>query len=623
MGDHSEDAVGTPAAAPARSPNMSPVLAGKPGRTKRIRDKVLEEFRNVTRKSSVPAAPSMGLERGSSAGELTPLPRLSGGPPAMMLNPVEMEESDNEDPGVPHPVAKGKGCVLCERSFTVFRPKHTCKLCSKRICDDCSKNRVKLNLRAERKRGSRVCDTCARGFLSGTVGAPEASPPESPKRRDTLVFAEPTEEASSEDHHEKVAAPSSSSTLGAMAIKVKGPATAAAAAAKQLRSTVLKKDGPETIHASHLRLRHYFSLAVISGILLLRVAVTNAVRPPPVGPGEARNVENVSIVLAPLFLLARLLENVANVRMIGSYVLGLVVFEEVKRLQRRQKAPKQVTKIEIRRRRTVSSLSESARRAAGLPPTPPLSTTSVAMVPHQEDEEVLEVDTGDKMEEDDSFHFDKLVNSLAACVVKERTETGDLKVSPFLFMCDYTCGFISVFGRATSFAASTVNGYIGTIGTNLAGWPAPTSGALSWKEMSVRAVIEYEVEHNLATVGGKKKPSCCRCVLRLLWFLEFVEASMRYTLVESTDENCTPGASKAYEETIGTRHPWLIRKGVMSALGSIPTRSAIVAALNIGGSSAPSEELVMTNLRQSQAHMQVVMDELRRCLKEHDLLDLK
>ncbi|KAH9094012.1 hypothetical protein Ae201684P_016630 [Aphanomyces euteiches] len=168
-------------------------------------------------------------------------------------------------------------------------------------------------------------------------------------------------------------------------------------------------------------------------------------------------------------------------------------------------------------------------------------------------------------------------------------------------------------------ARNTVSGYISSIETNL-----NTNGALSddhaneWRQTkpTLRSIVAKEVDLGLATAGGKKHPSVSRSVLRLIWFLDFVETIMR-VLVESTSEELGSGVSKAYESTLGTRHPWLIRKGVMTALSTCPTKTAVLAPMST------KQPDVLVHLGEIQKQMKLVIDNARAVLGEKELLDIK
>ena len=75
----------------------------------------------------------------------------------------------------------------------------------------------------------------------------------------------------------------------------------------------------------------------------------------------------------------------------------------------------------------------------------------------------------------------------------------------------------------------------------------------------------------------------------------------------------------AYETTLGSRHPWLIRKGVMSALGSVPKRSLILTGMANGKPEADE----LARLQRAQELMKRVIDDVRGILADHELLDLK
>lgn len=334
------------------------------------------------------------------------------------------------------------------------------------------------------------------------------------------------------------------------------------------------------VYYTHLRTRHWVSLLAVAVLVALRVIYytrRSGVE------GSVVTSDSAPAVLAPqpYSFVERALDNLLSMRTLGTYLLGLVVFDELSRPKGSNKSVKKTKQRRRRRRRVSSTAGEQRSRTKSS-----LSDTSVASKrreveasappsPHTSQEDDLEVSVLDQSH-DEGFTLDKLVTSLEEGVAT-RAPDGQLRLDRFMATCNVICGFLGVFGRATSFAGSTVGAYFTSIDHNLEAWPVPSSSN-TWKEQSVRAVIEHEVDLGVADVGGKKKPSCSRCLLRLLWFIQFVEACVRLTLLESTEENCYNGASKAYEETLGKRHPWLVRKGVNTALGSIPTRSHILGS---------------------------------------------
>jgi hypothetical protein len=352
--------------------------------------------------------------------------------------------------------------------------------------------------------------------------------------------------------------------------------------------------------------------------------------------------------------------------------LILCMYDEIlsKLLWFEQTNNKQTTATATPRATTATTTTATATPRATTSPTTtttatPRATTAPPTIDEQEHvEEVVEVDTGEKLlheQQEDSFQFENLSIALTNCIGEINQQKKIITISSFLDACDSICGFILVFGKATSFAASTVNGYIGTISTILeTSWSSSssqpknctTSSTFStfstsstsstssikmntWKNQTIRQVIEREVMLQIANVGGKKKPSCCRCILRLLWFIEFVEACIRYCLLASSkeeekekekdneeqEEDVSLGAIKAYEETIGSRHSWIIRKGVCGALGAMPKRRQILMALHLVEEKTSS--FTKTKIENVQKQMRQLIDQVYDILKEHDLLDIK
>ncbi|TDH72061.1 hypothetical protein CCR75_004693 [Bremia lactucae] len=580
-------------------PNTSPAFAAsRTGR--KLRQKVVDELKNVKLRKS-PA----GREKNQTRG---------------MLPSLELNESadDDEDDMVQDPQAinKAKGCNICERSFTVFRAKHTCKICAHKICDDCSKNRMKLNRRLERKRGSRLCDPCARNYMPTDGSGEDTTPPDS----SPLLTAMHSDSALIHKEGTPISLPRPISVPSAVLVPApdKAPSLKAIAAVQTVpnhrNTSNFQKEDSRVRHVSHLRTRHYVSLMVIALMVVLRIIYYNRRN----GVVERTTVSSSSLSPPSYSFVERALDSLLSVRMLGVYFLGLVLFDELTSFKNGKTRTKKPLKKKRRRRRSSveqrqrASLSVSTRKAN----SPCCAVESSAPPsPHTSQDDDLEVSVLEQNNEEEGFTLDKLVLSLEDGA-KTRAPDGNLGLNSFLATCNVICGFLGVFGRATSFAGSTVGAYFTSIEQNLESWPVPSSSN-TWSQQSVRAVIEHEVGLGVADVGGKKKPSCSRCLLRLLWFVQFVEACVRLTLLESTDDNCYNGASKAYEETLGKRHPWLVRKGVNTALGSIPTRSHILSELHVGEGSA------MEPLSKVHAELVRLIAELKAVFVDHGLTDLK
>ncbi|GMF58610.1 unnamed protein product [Phytophthora fragariaefolia] len=463
----------------------------------------------------------------------------------------------------------------------------------------------------------------------GEDAFPDASPPLVAMHSEQTLGSKLGDMVSGLARRHSVPAKTMSSLIHA---KDKAAAAAPAAQASPARKTAaaantgiskVREAAPikRVIHLSHLRTRHWMSLLAVAVLVVLRVIYYT--RRSGVEGSVATSEAAAAAVLAPppYTFVERALDSLLSMRTLGTYLLGLIAFDELSRPKGSGKAAKKPQKQRCRRRRRVSSSGGEQRNRT----KSSLSDMSVASKrsdvessappsPHTSQEDELEVSVLEQSH-DEGFTLDKLVTALEEGAAA-RAPDGHLSLVCFMTTCNVICGFLGVFGRATSFAGSTVGAYFTSIDTNMETWPVPSSSN-TWKEQSVRAVIEHEVDLGVADVGGKKKPSCSRCLLRLLWFVQFVEACVRLTLLESKEENCYNGASKAYEETLGKRHPWLVRKGVNTALGSIPTRSHILGELHVGEGDA------IEPLTKVHAELVRVIAELKVIFEEHGLTDLK
>ncbi|UIZ25659.1 hypothetical protein KXD40_006528 [Peronospora effusa] len=599
----------SPPSVPASSPSCTS-NNNRGGR--KLRQKVVDEIKNVRVRKS-PAIKEKLSNRGPS-------------PPPLELNEDVVDDEDD----VVHDrqaFGKAKGCSLCERSFTVFRAKHTCRICTQKICDDCSKNRMKLHRRLERKKGSRLCDPCARNYLHTENGSGEDTVghfSDTCRSLTTIVSEDVVMHKQEETDDGMLRHRSVQTKMLTSLIHIKDTTPKLGSntgfAAKQTGTRLDRGNTQRVMHTSHLRTRHWVSLLVFTVLVMLRVIYYNQRT---IFEDSALVSDTAAQIPAqpPYSFIERALDNLLSMRTLGTYLLGLVLFDELSAAKGDKKAAKKPLKRRRRRRRRVSTSSGRCERTVlSLVNTSVASKRCTADIPapsspHLSQDDDLEVSVIERNNDDEGFTVDKLVTALEEGT-KNRAPDGNLSLGCFITTCTVICGFLGVFGRATSFAGSTVGAYFTSIDHNIDAWPEPTSSN-SWKEQSVKAVVEYEVSIGVADVGGKKKPSCSRCLLRLLWFIQFVEACVRLTLLDSTEDSCINGASKAYEETLGKRHPWLVRKGVITALGSIPTRSHILEGLHVGEGEA------LEPLRKAHVEIVRVIAELKAVFEAHGLTDLK
>ncbi|CCI47630.1 unnamed protein product [Albugo candida] len=470
---------------------------------------------------------------------------------------------------------RGKSCASCDRSFSVFRAKHTCKVCQERFCDDCSKNRFKLDLPFERKKGSRICDACARSVCA-------------PLHKENLCTQGDhvtTEEKSNGAHGINYQAHGADAVLG------------------RNYNDYVVRDGSQKFwdvfhrddSLSHLRPRHWRYFFATSLFILLRQLMGTL--------SHCREDSSCAHFVHFYAQIEKILADVASFQAVGLSFMFLVLFDEFCRMYGTRDARPARTTIYSR---TVANVGTKSMIQNDI---------HSSILPDEETDPIVQIETQEASR--DGFDFDRLLH-----VLQQGGSNPEMTVEAFLSACGSLCEFIMVFGRATSFAASTVHGYIHSIESNLSNWSKDCADGTQchWNKKSLKSIIEHEVETNTATIGGKKKPSCSRCILRLLWFIEFVEACIRYMFIEMAHESCSSAISKAYEETIGSRHPWIIRKGVFSALSAIPSRQNILNSLGLG---TQSEGMALSLIEQTQNALKCMLEHVHAMLQTHELLDLK
>ncbi|OQS02997.1 hypothetical protein THRCLA_04683 [Thraustotheca clavata] len=449
-------------------------------------------------------------------------------------------------------------CPVCARHFSLVRFKHRCKACNRKVCNDCSKSRLRLsdmglvrrdkkgNVKPERgKKGARVCDPCARSYFATKM---EMDPP-----NDVIAIS---------------------------------PSIAPVSPQPRMNYSE-RRSKPRNLRL--LRKRHFVVFGFFCFAVLLRVTV------------PCRNYQDVRV---PWLLFGgetthKLLCRIVRLDIFTVVLIALVLLDEYYRIRHQRKKHLgqktiQTTIISMRDREQIN--------AQELPP-------------------VIEINDSSNHSQLEQFCLDTLLQGLKDCT----TSNEGVDVASYLDVCAETAKLLVMFGKATAFAASTVAGYMtaidNSLSTNASLTQASPDSPGRWRSRkpTLQYVIDNEVTAGLASVGGKKNPSVSRGVLRLLWFLDFVEATLRLCFIESDVDEMGSSMAKAYETTLGARHPWLIRKGVMSALGSVPKRSIILKDIANG---KPEAEAVGI-LQESQELMKQMIDQVRKILTEHELLDLK
>jgi Glycolipid transfer protein (GLTP) len=88
-------------------------------------------------------------------------------------------------------------------------------------------------------------------------------------------------------------------------------------------------------------------------------------------------------------------------------------------------------------------------------------------------------------------------------------------------------------------------------------------------------MVQWEMERKVTASVTSKYTSASRSILRLLWFMDFLEVLIGHLL------NPTPAypqlkhmATDAYEKALAPHHPWVVRQTIAAAMYFCPSEEA-------------------------------------------------
>lgn len=121
---------------------------------------------------------------------------------------------------------------------------------------------------------------------------------------------------------------------------------------------------------------------------------------------------------------------------------------------------------------------------------------------------------------------------------------------------------LSTLGKAMSFAFSDITSKAAIIRHNFSG-----------KELTgIQSMITHELNLGVERVLPNKTPSTTRTTLRILWFFDFLAAFLG-RLERYHDWKLSKICRKAYNETLGTRHPWAMRIAAKIGMKTISSKA--------------------------------------------------
>ncbi|XP_076320598.1 ceramide-1-phosphate transfer protein [Tachypleus tridentatus] len=133
---------------------------------------------------------------------------------------------------------------------------------------------------------------------------------------------------------------------------------------------------------------------------------------------------------------------------------------------------------------------------------------------------------------------------------------------------------------------------------------------------TIQSMIDYESSNNL--LKDETQPSGARTLLRLHRALEFIASFIGNLDVLCDDDATSTAAQESYNKTLSKFHPWLIKKGALLAMYTLPTKRQLLRKVT-GNQPPPDTCIVMKKLGEVALE---VYKRTQQLYEENDLLDL-
>lgn len=140
--------------------------------------------------------------------------------------------------------------------------------------------------------------------------------------------------------------------------------------------------------------------------------------------------------------------------------------------------------------------------------------------------------------------------------------------------------------------------------------------------VTVQFVVAWELERKVTDKVGSKYTSASRSILRLLWFMDFLQVLLTHLCGESPFKTLKEMAQDAYDKALAPHHPFLVRKTIGAAMYFCPTEAAFWKRI-VEETSPPRDEAALkVALRQFLVVMAPVRDQLWGFFRELKLENL-
>lgn len=152
---------------------------------------------------------------------------------------------------------------------------------------------------------------------------------------------------------------------------------------------------------------------------------------------------------------------------------------------------------------------------------------------------------------------------------------------PFTKACMEVIKLMAGLGKAFEFAGTDMNDKLSIMMKRTKEYAAESKTPES--EVTLQMLVEREIKLK-TTHAGKKAAGATRTVVRLLWFLDFIGVLLSKLSTEPKTALSTI-LSATYEETLGPRHVWVLRRIVRAGMGMVPDKKVFIPKLGLEGMS--------------------------------------
>jgi len=196
----------------------------------------------------------------------------------------------------------------------------------------------------------------------------------------------------------------------------------------------------------------------------------------------------------------------------------------------------------------------------------------------------------------------------------------DSTAAPGLCLASYVKGYREVYKFLN--LLGTVFGWVGSdVWAKIVQLEKYLAGEEKEHYQNIKAMIDYEVEHDLIKTKKKDDPSGSRTLLRLHRALEYIIAFL-HKLDDIQDADlCSVISVEAYEATLMKYHPWVVQKAAKLAMKLLPTKGGLILKVHPEGSEEGIKK-TLENFPKAVSAMRAAYDALHVHYEEKDLLNI-